>query len=59
MIESTNGAAVRYRVSDSYGVSTACASPTVSPPRSVAVSERSRPISAAASDEMTRNVNAA
>src|SRR5580765_3972164 len=58
-MESTNGAAERYAVTDPYGASTACTTPTVMPPAIVTQSDRRRPISAAASDEITRKVSAA
>src|SRR5262249_4119868 len=57
-IARTNGAVVRYWVTETYGVSTAWTTPTRSPPKSVAQSDRRRPISAAANAEMTRNVKA-
>ena len=41
-----------------YGLRIDCASPTAIPPNIVTQSDRSRPISAAASDEITRNVSA-
>ena len=49
----------RYLLTDAYGVRTDWASPTAMPPNSVIHNDRRRPISAAASDAMTRKVRAA
>ena len=58
MIASTNGVAARNRVTDSYGVSTPWTTPITSPPVRVSHKDLSRPINAAAREEMTRKVRA-